>query len=101
MIAACTMLAAIHSSEAQQTQPSSDESAAAAMEAIKNADSKYEFNISAGVWVPRLGGDVSLGPSANDINLEDQFDLDDSQTLPYVEASMRKNDKWELFASGF
>jgi hypothetical protein len=97
------LLAATNICNAQASQPATTEPSAAATQAINNAASKYEFNVTAGVWGPRLGGDVSLGPSpaANDINLEDQFDLDDFQTIPNVELSMRKNEKWEIFASGF
>ena len=102
-IAACTLLDATNAINAQETQPASDQSAAAATAAIQRAGSKYEFNISAGVWGVRLGGDVTLGPSASasDINLEDQFNLDAFEAVPNVEFSMRKNEAWELFASGF
>jgi len=63
----------------------------------------YEFHFNAGAWLPRLGGKVTFGPSAaaNEISLEDSFNLDSSEAVGLFELGMRKNDAWGLNLSGF
>ncbi|MCI0675046.1 MAG: hypothetical protein L0Y42_04640 [Phycisphaerales bacterium] len=68
---------------------------------VERATSQYEFNVSIGAWVPRAGGEVRLGQTSPRLSLEFDFDLDSSDTVPNVELSMRKNDRWELGLSGF
>jgi hypothetical protein len=78
-----------------------------ARSSILPSGSAYEFSLVPGVWVPRLGGDVSLtpggggGPPAESINLEFDLNLDSSEATVNVELSMRKNEVFQLDLSGF
>lgn len=62
-----------------------------------------EIEISPGVWVPRLRGDVRLGPSpaASDIALDETLDLDQSEPTFNLEIAIRKDDRWQIDLNGF
>ena len=71
------------------------EQQAATAPAIEDQD-RYQFQVNAGAWLPRLGGENS-----DDILVEEEFDLDSSEAVLNIEFIMRKNDYWQLDISGF
>jgi hypothetical protein len=61
-----------------------------------------EVRLLAGVWLPRLNGDSSLGPGAADIDLGDALDLNNKKEASLnVELTIRKDEIWELILGGF
>lgn len=70
---------------------------------IEPVPSQLKVKLVAGAWLPRLGGEVQLGPSpaADEISIEDDFELDSSEALLNLELSIRKDDRWQLNLSGF
>ena len=62
--------------------------------------SSLELSLLAGVWLPRLDGDASLGPGAA-ADLGSQFNLDDMAPSLNLELTIKKKDYWELVLSGF
>lgn len=71
--------------------------------AIAPAANELHFSLTAGVWLPRLGGDVKFGPSpaAGHLNLEEDFNLDASEATLNFEAALTKGEKWQIDLSGF
>jgi hypothetical protein len=61
-----------------------------------SADDRYEFTLTPGLWLPRLGGELP-----GDILVEEELDLDSSESVANVEFTMRKDDYWQLDFSGF
>jgi hypothetical protein len=65
-------------------------------------DTQFHFEVTAGVWLPRLGGDSKLGAGNAFISFESQLDLDNNQEAALnVEALLTVNDHWQVFVSGF
>jgi len=66
--------------------------------------SSLEFSLLAGVYLPRLGGTISLGTSslARDIIVERELDLNDRETVFNGELEiMSPVDHWEIWLTGF
>jgi|GEM_PF-1563311 len=57
-------------------------------------DTALEFSLLTGVYFPRLGGESALGGPT--INIDSQFNLDDSESLINFELLMRKGENWEI-----
>jgi opacity protein-like surface antigen len=55
--------------------------------------------VTAGAWIPRLGGNSSLGGGT--ISVEDQLDLDDAEATLNLEVAFRKANGWQLQIGGF
>lgn len=62
-----------------------------------------EYELTAGAWLPRPGGNITFGPagSATTIELEDDLRVEDLETTAKVELRIRKNDVWDINVSGF
>lgn len=62
-----------------------------------------DFKLTTGVWMPRLGGEVKLGPfsAAANIDLGDQLDLDDLEPTFNAELTIRKREVWQVRLGGF
>ena len=58
-----------------------------------------EVTLLAGVWLPRLVGEVSLGGAPIQVN--DAFDLNANETTLNLELAIRKDEIWELWFGGF
>lgn len=56
--------------------------------------------VLSGAWLPRLGGESSLGPNPVPINLAVQLDLDDLEPSLNLELSLRRDDIWTLTLGG-
>jgi hypothetical protein len=59
--------------------------------------------LTPGVWLARVGGDVTFGPlpAADELNIEDDFDLDELDAAVNFEMAITKGDRWQINASGF
>lgn len=65
-------------------------------------NTEFHFEVTAGVWMPRLGGDSKLGAGNTFISFESQLDLDDNQEAALnIEGLLTINDHWQVFVSGF
>jgi len=60
----------------------------------------FRFDVLAGVWLPRLGGTIELG-SGSSLDVEDDLDLDNSETLPLLELTVRGKGPGAIRGSGF
>jgi hypothetical protein len=61
-----------------------------------------EVRLLVGIWLPRLNGDASLGPTGSpELDLSRQLNLDDREPTPSLELTIRKKEIWELIFSGF
>ena len=58
-----------------------------------------EVTLLGGVWLPRLVGEVALGGAP--IKVNDEFDLNASETTMNFELAIRKDEIWELWFGGF
>ena len=71
----------------------------AADEPLQPLPTSLEVTLLAGVWLPRLVGNVELGGPS--IDLEDEFDLDSNEASLNLEFAIRKDEIWELWFGGF
>lgn len=60
-----------------------------------------ELTLTAGAWLPRIGGDMTLGTGTRAISLETDFDLDQLEVTPNVEFGIRKNNEWDILIGIF
>ena len=58
-----------------------------------------EVSFLAGVWLPRMVGNVALG--GGEIKVNDEFELNRSEATLNLELAVRKHDTWELWFGGF
>jgi hypothetical protein len=66
-------------------------------------ESGLDIRLTAGVWLPRLSGDSSLGSGAlaSDIDFDDQLSLRDMEPTFLPEVDIRKGQRWRVHMSGF
>ena len=64
-----------------------------------NPATSLEVTLLAGVWLPRLVGEVALGGAP--IKVNDEFDLNANETTVNLELAIRKDEIWELWFGGF
>src|SRR5262245_5413088 len=82
-------------------EPSAQQAEAQADLARRTPDQPgLEVTLVAGVWVPRLGGNSSLGAGAP-IDLATQLSLDSQEAVANVELSIRSRDRLTVTFSGF
>lgn len=62
-----------------------------------------EFNFMPGVWMPRLSGNSTLGPSSTATELDNRNDLQLNNSEPAfnLDFSVRKHEDWQIKAGGF
>ncbi len=63
------------------------------------ASPTLEVSFLAGVWLPRMVGEVALG--GGEIQVNDEFELNKSEATLNLELAVRKNEFWELWIGGF
>jgi hypothetical protein len=82
---------------AQTTQP--DEAALEKHLTVQG----LEFNFMPGVWMPRVSGHSTFGPSSTATELDNRqnLNLDDSQAVFNLDVSVRKAETWQLMGGGF
>src|SRR5262245_14557600 len=71
--------------------------------AVPSDQSRLELTFTPGAWLPRLGGEATLGPAAGaeELSIEDAFDLDSSEASFTADLALRKDDTWQLNLTGF
>ena len=65
--------------------------------------SGLQFNFMPGLWLPRLSGTSTFGPSSTATELDNRFDLelDDSEPVFVADFAVRRNQQWQIKAGGF
>lgn len=64
--------------------------------AALSGEPRLEWKALAGVWMPRLGGESTLGTVSGPIDIETQLGLNDSESFFRGELELRKAEIWEL-----
>jgi hypothetical protein len=103
----CASLAAIAVAQSH-TGPLPADTLDGALAAIASAQSQaaardLHVAFTPGVWLTRLGGESKLGPlpGADELVLEDDFDLDGLEVTPNFELAITKGTRWQVDVSGF
>lgn len=99
LLSACSVAAA--SDQLQDAQQTTDVNPPAA--ALPTFYRPLEVTLTPGVWVPRLGGDVTFDATSADdpeVDLDDVLGLDESDAVVNVELAIRQHDRWQLDFSG-
>ena len=60
-----------------------------------------EVSLLAGVWLPRLGGEATLGAGNSSVDVATQLNLDDMEASLNLELSIRVDEVWDLAFTGF
>lgn len=63
--------------------------------------SSLDVSLLAGAWLPRVGGESSLGVGGSVIAVDTQLDLSDTEPTLNLELTFRKNQVWDLTFTGF
>jgi len=97
MLALLLMLPVIAAPAAAQEMSADDEAVNLVM------DRPISFNIHLGIWQARPGGDFALAasPMGNELFIDEDLQLDNSESIFNVELTVRKGPDWFVRGSGF
>lgn len=63
-------------------------------------EASLQVSLLAGVYLPRLGGEATLGAGSPEIDVASQLHLDDTEATLNLELSIRKDAVWDLTFTG-
>ena len=66
-----------------------------------SAGDELRISLTAGAWLPRLGGTSSLGSGGDELDFQFDLDVDDLEPTFNGELAIQKADRWELMFTGF